>query len=116
MSNVTGFVRRRRRDGYKASKSSVSHVVGVFRSNKHTYVYISDKDRVLFGVSSLSKGVPEKMKKANNVAMCEWLGNTVAAKLKEMKIQEVVFNKSGYRFHGGVKRVADSIREQGVRC
>lgn len=113
MKNV--FERRRKRDSYKYSKTD-KPVIGVHRSNKHMSVYVSQDRKVIFTVGTVSKGIPSELKDKNNIKTSQWLAGVVADKLKAMKIDEVVFNKSGYKYHGRVAEVAKVIRENGIRC
>lgn len=82
----------------------------VFRSNTHLYVQaIDDKsNRVLASASTLKINDGTKTVKAVEV------GNLLAEKLKELKIQNAVFDRNGYKYHGRVKALADSIREKGI--
>jgi large subunit ribosomal protein L18 len=109
------FARRRKRDNYKMSKTH-KHVLSVFRSNKHLYAYVSHGDKTLFSVSNLGKEVPEEVKSKNNKATADWVGKKVAEQLQSMKVDTIVFNKAGYKFHGKVKNLIDAVRERGIQC
>ena len=102
--------RRRRRDLYKCNQIA-GHKVTLFKSSRHIYASVSDSTRVLTQISTLSIGEAKVNKKT-----CTIIGNKVAEFLKSIKVGKVFFNKSGYKFHGRVKAVADAIREGGVLC
>ena len=86
----------------------------VFRSNKGIYAQIIDDiaGNTLVQASTLDKEVKEKH--ANKVAAKE-VGALVAKRAKEKKIEEVVFDRSGYIYHGVVKELAESARESGLK-
>lgn len=109
------FERRRKRDAFRYGKTD-KPVLGVMRSNKHMNIYLSQDKKVVFSVGTTSKELPAELKAKNNLKSSEWLGNMVAAKLKTLNIAEVVFNKSGYKFHGKIAEVARVIRESGIKC
>ena len=110
------FTRRRARDTYKVVSKTDKHVLGVFRSNKYLYAYLTSGDKTLFTISNLGKEVPAEIKSKNNRSTAEWVGTKVAEQLQSMKIDTIVFNKSGYKFHGIVKNLIDTVRERGIRC
>ena len=89
--------------------------LAVFRSNKQIYVQvIDDLNRVtLLAASSKEKDIArtgiKKTEQANLV------GKSLAAKCKEKGIENVVFDRSGYRYHGRVKSLADAAREGGLK-
>ena len=86
----------------------------VFRSNTGIYAQIIDdvKGITLVQASTLDKEVKEKH--ANKVAAKE-VGNLIASRAKEKKISNVVFDRSGYIYHGVVKELADGAREGGLK-
>ena len=117
MVNLGTFARRRRRDSYKISVAAGSTpVLGVFRSNKYSYAYVRQDGRVVCAISNLGKSVPAEIKAHNNNETAKWIGNQLVEKLKDHKIGKIVFNKSGYRFHGRIKTIVDTIREGGIQC
>jgi len=80
--------------------------VFVFRSNTKYYVGVADDvaQKVLASMMSDGKG-KDVVKK---------LGVDFGKKLKELKIKEVVFDRSGYKYHGNIKVLADAIRDQEI--
>ena len=65
--------------------------------------------------SSLDKIVSKEISKAKNkLNMSEIVATHLAKKLKKKKIKNIVFNRSGYQYHGRVKAVADTLRENGI--
>ncbi|MBD3376545.1 50S ribosomal protein L18 [candidate division KSB1 bacterium] len=89
----------------------------VFRSNKHIYAQlIDDLDRrTLLTVSTLSKDIANDVDSAENKsAQARLVGKLLAEKAKENKIEQVVFDRAGYLYHGRVKALADAAREGGL--
>ncbi|MFP4562405.1 MAG: 50S ribosomal protein L18 [Spirochaetia bacterium] len=86
----------------------------VYRSNKHLYVQVIDDDegKTLLSVSTRDKGVEDI---TNNVEGAGKLGEIVGSKMKESKIDTIVFDRNGYRYHGIVKAIADGARKSGIK-
>lgn len=86
----------------------------MFRSNKGIYAQIIDdvKQTTLVSASTLDKEV--KTKKANKEAAKE-VGSLIAKRAKEKKISNIVFDRSGYLYHGVVKELAEAAREGGLK-
>ncbi|NOZ62915.1 MAG: 50S ribosomal protein L18 [Calditrichaeota bacterium] len=90
----------------------------VFRSGKHIYAQLVDdvNQKTLTGVSSLSKDLQSEIKKSGDrVEMARIVGKGIAAKAKAMKLEEVVFDRNGYIYHGRIKAVAEGAREGGLK-
>lgn len=86
--------------------------ISVFRSNKNIFVQIIDDatGNVLTAASSL------KMKQGGNVAAVKEVGQTLAKKAKEKKIDKVVFDRGRYVYKGRIKALAETLRAQGLQC
>jgi len=86
----------------------------VYRSNTNLYVQVIDDvaGNTLVSASTLDKDV--KTKKANKEAAKE-LGTLIAKKALDKKIDTVVFDRSGYIYHGVVKELAEAAREGGLK-
>ena len=90
----------------------------VFRSAKHAYAHIIDDTtgKTLLSVSTLSKDLREDVKQAKTpIARYKLIGIAAAKKALEKNIKEVVFDRSGYLYHGRVKALADGAREGGLK-
>lgn len=89
----------------------------VFRSCTNLYLQLVDdtRGRTVHSLSTLSKEFREKnLKSAKNMEAAKSLAGLFAEKLKEKGITTVVFDRSGYRYHGKVKVMAEVLREQGL--
>jgi large subunit ribosomal protein L18 len=89
----------------------------VFRSDRHIYAQIIDDttNKVLVSASSLSKEFKEQGLKGSDVAGAKVVGALVAQKAVEKSISNVVFDRSGFIYHGRVKALADAAREKGLK-
>ena len=86
----------------------------VFRSNKGIYAQVIDDQQ---GVT-LASASTLKDKKALEMAKTEQarlIGKAIAEKAKSAGLEQVAFDRSGFRYHGRVKALADAAREQGLR-
>ena len=80
--------------------------LNVYRSNKNIYVQLIDDEN---GVTLASASV-----KGRNIEAATKVGESIAKEAKKLKISKVVFDRSGYLYHGRVKAVADAARENGL--
>jgi large subunit ribosomal protein L18 len=81
------------------------------------YAQILDKTgkNTVVHVSTLSKEVKETVKNGGNREAAACVGKMVALEAKKKKISDVVFDRSGFLYHGRVKVLADSARENGLK-
>ncbi len=91
--------------------------LAVFKSLKHIYAQvIDDKQGVtLVAASTLDKELKDKVKFGGNVEAAKLVGALIADRLKEKKIETVVFDRGGYVYHGRIKALADAARENGLK-
>ena len=90
----------------------------VFRSLRHLEGQLIDdeKGRTLLGMSSLSKELDKSsLEKQNKEAVSKLLGIALARRAVEKGIEQVVFDRGGYLYHGRVKAFADGVREGGLK-
>lgn len=87
----------------------------VFRSNKQIYAQLIDDDNghTLVAASSLDKSLNEE--KVTKTELAAKVGSLVGNKAKEAGIEEVVFDRNGYLYHGRVKALADAARKAGLK-
>ena len=91
--------------------------LAVFRSNKHMYAQIIDDTvgHTLVSASTLQKDVKAELNFTDDVAAAAHLGTVIAKKALDAGIDTVVFDRSGYLYHGKVKALADAAREAGLK-
>jgi large subunit ribosomal protein L18 len=89
----------------------------VSRSNCHIYAQIiaPTGDKVLASASTLEADVRKDLKSGGNKAAAALVGKRIAEKAKALGIEAVAFDRSGFRFHGRVKALADAAREGGLK-
>ena len=106
--------RRHERVRTKISGTAECPRLCVFRSNANIYAQIIDdvKGVTLVQASTLDKGV--KTKKSNKEAAKE-VGTLVAKRALEKKIENVVYDRGGYMYHGVGKELAEAAREAGLK-
>lgn len=83
----------------------------VFRSNKHLYVQLIDDlaQKTLLAANTV------KEEKGDNKDAAKWVGKSIAEKALKSNISQAVFDRSGYRYHGVIKEIADAAREGGLK-
>jgi len=100
----------------KISGTAEKPRVAVFRSNKQIYAQVVDDNKgvTILSVSSKEKEVAGQtgLKKTEQAKL---VGKSLAEKCKEKGIENVVFDRSGYKYHGRVKSLADAAREGGLK-
>jgi len=88
--------------------------MSVFRSNNHMYVQVVD-DTTGKTLASASNTEAETKGFRNNVENGAKIGELIGKRLNDLKIEEVVFDRNGYLFHGIVKSIADGARKTGIK-
>ena len=99
----------------KRNKSQRVRLV-VFRSNQHIYAQLID-DKVgvtLVSSSTLDKDVVSGLKCKSNIAAASKVGAAIAVDAIKLGIKQIVFDRSGYLYHGRVKALADAARVGGL--
>jgi len=89
--------------------------LSVFRSNKQISVQLIDDlaGKTMVAASSGEKGIVEK--KGTKTEKAKLVGQLIAERAKEHGIDNVVFDRGGYLYHGRVKALADAAREGGLK-
>ncbi len=87
--------------------------LSVYRSSKHFYAQIFDNlgSKVIVSASTAEK---DSKIESNNVEGAKAVGKKVAERALESGIKKVVFDRSGYKYHGRIKALADSARDAGL--
>ena len=94
--------------------NSGNHRISVHRSIQHMYLQLisPNGDKVITTISTNQK---DNKIKANNIKSATDIGVKMADYIKKAKITNVAFDRSGYRYHGRVKAVAEALRDKGVK-
>ncbi len=120
MSNVTKTVRRskiRRRVRSKIFGTAQKPRLCVFKSSKHVYAQIIDDlaGSTLAAKSTLSRDLKETLNDKKRMEQAEVVGEELGKAVLEKGITSVVFDRSGYKYHGIVKKIADGARKAGLQ-
>lgn len=89
----------------------------VYRSNLHIYAQVVDETggKVLASASTLEAEVKTQIKRGSNVEAARIVGQRIAERAKAKGVTQVAFDRSGFRYHGRVKALADAARESGLQ-
>ena len=109
-------IRRARATRAKIGELKVVRLT-VHRSNSHIYAQVIDPSgsKVLASASTAEPDVRGAVKYGGNVKAAAEIGRRIAEKAKGLGIAEVAFDRSGYKFHGRVKALAQAAREAGLK-
>ena len=109
-------LRRARRTRAKIRELGVARLC-VHRTPQHIYAQIIAPagDRTLVTASTLDKKLRKSLKGTGNVAAAQAVGKAVAELAKKAGIERVAFDRSGFKYHGRVKALADAAREHGLQ-
>ena len=90
----------------------------VYISNVHIYAQVVDdnENKTIVASSSNDKDLQASVKKADNkIEASTLVGKSLGEKLNKYKIERIVFDRNGYKYHGRVKALADAVREAGIQ-
>jgi large subunit ribosomal protein L18 len=107
---------RRARKGRFQIRELTVHRLSVHRTPRHIYAQViaPDGGTVVAAASTVQAGVRDGLKGTGNVAAAAAVGKAIAEKAKSAGVTRVAFDRSGFRFHGRVKALADAAREAGL--
>ena len=89
--------------------------LSVHRTPQHIYAQIFDSNsKVLAAASTLQKEVRGDLKGTGNATAAAAVGKAIAEKAKAAGIKQVAFDRSGFKYHGRIKALADAARENGL--
>lgn len=91
--------------------------LSVHRSNSHIYAQLIDATGgvVLASASTAEKELREQTKNGGNVDAAKLIGQRIAERAKQIGVETVSFDRSGFAFHGRVKALAEAAREHGLK-
>ncbi len=91
--------------------------LSVARSHKNISAQIIDDEKGLTvaAASTLEKELRDALKSTSDVAAAQKIGELIAERAKKAGVEDVVFDRGGYMFHGRVKALADAAREGGLK-
>jgi len=112
--------KKRKRIKYRIMQKNIGNHprLVIFRSNTNIYAQLLDdsKETTLLSASSIDKDLKESIKKAENkIAMSKIVGESLAKKIKDAKIDRIIFDRNGYKYHGRIKALTDAVRSADIR-
>jgi large subunit ribosomal protein L18 len=116
MEKKVARLRRAKRTRLKMKELQVERLV-VNRTPRHIYAQVisADNGKVLASASSVDKSVRGDVKYTGNVNAAETVGALIAERAKEAGVTKVAFDRSGYKYHGRVKALAEAARANGLQ-
>jgi large subunit ribosomal protein L18 len=91
--------------------------LSVLRTGQHLYaqIFTADGAKVLASASTVQADVKQGLKSGKNIEAAAKVGRVIAERAKAAGIEKVAFDRSGYRYHGRIKALADAAREGGLQ-
>jgi large subunit ribosomal protein L18 len=116
MEKKANRLRRARRTRYKLRELGLLRL-SVHRTPRHIYAQIiaPEDGHIVVSASTLQKDVREGLKGTGNVAAAVAVGKMIAERAKEAGVTSVAFDRSGFRYHGRVRALAEAAREHGLQ-
>lgn len=116
-TNLTKRDRIRRRVRGKISGTAERPRLSVFKSSKHIYAQLIDdkSGTTIAHASTLSKELSSSYKEMTRIQGAREVGKKIAELATSKQITTCVFDRSGYKYHGIVKEIADGAREGGLQ-
>jgi large subunit ribosomal protein L18 len=116
MDKKQSRLRRARKTRAKIRELEVPRL-SVHRTGQHIYAQVIGPDggTVLVSASTIQADLRKSLKSTSNIEAAQAVGKAIADKAKSAGIEQVAFDRSGFRYHGRIKALADAAREQGLR-
>ena len=120
MSNIAKTARRskiRRRVRSKIYGTAETPRLAVFKSSKHVYAQLIDDKagKTITAASTVSKNLKDQIGDKPKMDKAETIGEFLAKEALDKGINKVVFDRSGYKYHGIVKSLAEGARKAGLQ-
>ena len=115
MDKKQNRIRRARRTRAKIKELGV-HRLCVYRTSQHTYaqIFSPDGSSVVASASTVEADVKSGLKHTGNIEAATKVGQMIAERAKSSGVEQVAFDRSGFKYHGRVKALADAARESGL--
>jgi len=115
MSKKTDRLRRARKARARIKEQGINRL-SVHKTSRHMYAQViaPNGSEVLASASSLDKELKGQIKYSGNVEAAAVVGKALAERAKKAGVSNVAFDRSGFKYHGRIKALADAAREQGM--
>jgi large subunit ribosomal protein L18 len=116
ISKKENRIRRAKKTRIKISELG-AYRLSVHRTPRHIYAQVISPDgsKVIAAASTLQKDIASDAKYTGNAEAASLVGKAIAEKSKSAGITSVAFDRSGFRYHGRIKALADAAREAGLQ-
>ena len=116
MNKKDARIRRGKRSRSKMRELRVDRL-SVHRSSRHIYAQViaAETNEVLASASTLESAVSKDLASTGNADAATAVGKLVAERAKEKGVESVAFDRSGFKYHGRIKALADAAREAGLQ-
>lgn len=107
--------RRAKKTRVRIAKSAANRLC-VHKTPRHIYAQLISEsgDKTIASASTLQKDIAESLKNTGNVEAAKAVGTAIAKKALDAGIDKIAFDRSGFKYHGRVKALADAAREAGL--
>jgi len=107
--------KKRQRIKYRIMQKNISNYprLVVYRSNANIYAQLVDDEKniTVLSASSIDKNLKKSIDKAaNKIERSKIVGESLAEKIKNAKIERIIFDRNGYKYHGRIKALAEAVR------
>ncbi len=94
-----------------------AHRLSVHRTPQHIYAQVIDAagEKVIASASTVQKEIREGLKSTGNTEAAAAVGKAIAEKSRSAGVDQVAFDRSGFKYHGRIKALADAARENGLK-
>ena len=111
--------KKRQRIKYRIMQKNIGNYprLVVYRSNTNIYAQLVDdkKNITVLSASSIDKNLKKSIDKAKNkIEKSKIVGESIAEKIKNAKINKIIFDRNGYKYHGRVKALTEAIRSSEI--
>lgn len=115
MDKKQSRIRRSKRSRIKMRDLRVTRL-SVHRTPKHVYAQIiTPENKVVAAASTVEKSLRGDLAYTGNVEAAAAVGKLIAERAKEQGVESVAFDRSGFKYHGRIKALADAAREAGLQ-
>lgn len=111
---IQSRLRRARQTRAKIAELKIVRLT-VHRTNSHIYAQVIDnKGKVLASASTIEPEIRKELPGGSSIGAAAAIGKRIAEKAKKIEISKVGFDRSGFKYHGRIRALADAAREHGL--
>ncbi len=116
MNKRAARIRRGKRSRMKMRELGATRL-SIYRSSRHIYAQIisGDENKIIASASTVEKAMRDELDYTGNADAAAAIGKLVAERAQEKGVKAVAFDRSGFKYHGRVKALAEAAREAGLQ-